>query len=322
MTATAFFRLFSKGATKLRQQCGSHKHPWSIIMRNMCTVQPPKGKRLEGKTALVLGAAMGIGETTARLMAAHGARVFIADVEDASTVAAEIGNGAEYIACDVRNEDEVAAAMDRATMMGGLDVVHHNAGILGGVGPIDETHMDEFDYTLAVNLRGAMLGLKHAARVMKARERGGSIVVTGSVATAVGGLGPHAYTVAKHGMLGLVRSAAVELRQHNIRVNMVSPDGVLTNLFVQANSIYQGVEPNVESAMSTAMEFSPIPGRCLTTLDVANAVLFLASEESSFMTAQNLLVDAGNTILMRNDQARWYKQHFPLVGRAGNRGLP
>ncbi|KAH9317375.1 hypothetical protein KI387_019144, partial [Taxus chinensis] len=280
---------------------------------NIPQIQP---KRMEGKTALITGAATGIGEATARLFAAHGARVVVADVQEAagSKLAAELGNGSEFVRCDVRSEEDVAAAVDRAVAAAEkrvLDVFHYNAGVLGALGPIDEMRMEDFDYTMSVNLRGAVLGVKHAARVMKP-AKGGAILCTGSVASVLGGMGPHGYAVSKTAMVGLVRSAAVELRRFGIRVNMVSPDSVATPILGRA---LEKLELAADSSLAAAEQFvadtSLMGGRSLTTLDLARAALFLASEESGYVSGHNLVVDCGNTVTKPNDTALWYTVTMP-----------
>lgn len=279
--------------------------------------------RLEGKMAIIIGAASGIGETTARLFAAHGARVLIADVQDAQNLAEKLGNGSQFIFCDVKKEDEVAAAVEKGVSMGDgrVDVFHYNAGILGAVGPIDETRMPEFDYTMAVNLRGAFLGVKYAARVMKAAKKG-SIICTGSVGGVVGGLGPHAYTISKTGLVGLVRSASVELRGFGIRVNMISPHSVPTQLLAQARRILDCKPFSMELAEKKVKENSVMPDHWLNTLDVAQAALFLAAEEDSgYISGHDLVVDCGHTVTKPYDSARWYTTHSPLFREAAKTGM-
>ncbi|GLJ55647.1 hypothetical protein SUGI_1195170 [Cryptomeria japonica] len=289
------------------------------IARGFCTKPPQiKPKRMEGKTALIAGAATGIGEATARLFAAHGARVVVADVQEAAgeRVAAELGNGAEFIRLDVRNEDEMAAAVDRAAAVAAgnvLDVFHYNAGILGAMGPINELRMEEFDHTMSVNLRGAVLGIKHAARVMKPANKG-SIVFTGSVASVHGGLGPHCYSISKSAMVGLVRSTAVELRRFGIRVNMVSPDSVATSVLGRA---LEALEITADSSLGSAERYvesiSLLRGHALGVFDVAHAVMFLACEESGYVSGQNLVVDCGNTVSKANDTAPWFTQTLGFI---------
>uniref|UniRef100_A0A0C9QNR5 TSA: Wollemia nobilis Ref_Wollemi_Transcript_15749_1113 transcribed RNA sequence n=1 Tax=Wollemia nobilis TaxID=56998 RepID=A0A0C9QNR5_9CONI len=287
-------------------------------LRGIATnVPPPNPKRLEGKTALITGAATGIGEATARVFAAHGARVVVADVqaEAGARLAAELGNGAAFVRCDVRNEDEVAAAVDKAVAVaatGALDVFYYNAGILGATGPIDALRMDEFDLTMGINLRGAVLGVKHAARVMKPAGKG-SILCTGSVCSVIGGMGPHPYTISKAAMGGLVRSAALELRRFGIRVNMVSPDSVATPIMAHALEMLNLTDGfSMEAAERYVADVSQMGGRCLTSNDVAHAALFLASDECTYISGHNLVVDSANTVANPNENARWYTEHFPL----------
>nr|PNR49428.1 hypothetical protein PHYPA_011324 [Physcomitrium patens] len=186
-----------------------------------------------GKVVVVTGGASGIGEATARLFAKNGAYVVIADIntEGGSQLSSELGSQAQFVHCDVRKERDVASLVDEAVRWKGkLDVYFSNAGFVGALGSIDELNLDDFDETLAVNLRGAVVGIKHATRVMKP-VKSGAIVCTGSTASQMGGLGPHTYCVSKTALKGLVRSTALELRSYGIRVNMVSPDATATPMF-------------------------------------------------------------------------------------------
>jgi NAD(P)-dependent dehydrogenase (short-subunit alcohol dehydrogenase family) len=155
--------------------------------------------RLHDKTVIVTGAASGLGEASARLMAAEGAIVLLADIQDerGQQVAADIGDAAEYQHGDVTSESEVAALVDRVIERHGrLDCMFNNAGIVGAMGPIDEIPLAEYEFTMAVLLRSVFLGSKHAARVMKPRGSG-VILSTSSVAGVHGGLGAHVYAAAK-----------------------------------------------------------------------------------------------------------------------------
>jgi NAD(P)-dependent dehydrogenase (short-subunit alcohol dehydrogenase family) len=196
------------------------------------------------------------------------------------------------VACDVTDEAQVAAAVDAATdHFGRLDLVVANAGIVGIVGPIAETPLDEYDRTMAVLLRGAFATVKHAARALIAQGQGGAIVCTSSVAGLQGGLGPHVYTVAKTGIVGLARAAAAELRQHRIRVNAVAPAAVPTRMTAHAMT---GDPANLDAVTATLGARSPF-GRPPSAQDVAEAVLYLGSDAGSYVTGQVLAIDGGLT---------------------------
>jgi NAD(P)-dependent dehydrogenase (short-subunit alcohol dehydrogenase family) len=250
--------------------------------------------RYEGKVAVITGAASGLGEATARLLVAEGGRVVIADygAERGAAVAASLGDRAVFAHCDVTNEDEVAGAVDLAvTQFGRLDGVMANAGIVGVIGPIADTPMDDWDRTMAVLLRGAFVTVKHAARVLQAQGDGGSIVITSSVAGVQGGLGPHAYTVAKTAIVGLARSAAAELAASAVRVNAVAPGSIPTGMTAH---VMTGDPDNVEAAAKGIGARSPL-GRSGTANDIAEATLYLLSDGGSYVTGQTLVVDAGVT---------------------------
>jgi NAD(P)-dependent dehydrogenase (short-subunit alcohol dehydrogenase family) len=252
------------------------------------------GTRYTGKVALVTGGASGLGEATARLLVAEGGRVVIADYgeERGRKVADSLGDAALFARCDVTVEDDVAAAVDAAVdRWGRLDGAFANAGIVGVVGPISETPMEDFDRTMAVLVRGVFVTVKHAARAMHAAGNGGAIVMTSSIAGVQGGLGPHAYTVAKTGIVGLARSAASELAAHRIRVNAVAPGSIPTGMTAHVMS---GDPDAVEKTAARLGKMSPL-GRSGTADDIAEAVMYLLSDAGSYVTGQTLVVDAGVT---------------------------
>ncbi|MEI6497932.1 MAG: glucose 1-dehydrogenase [Actinomycetota bacterium] len=252
------------------------------------------GTRFEGKVAVITGGASGLGEATARLLVAEGGKVVVADYgeERGKAVADSLGDSAIFVRCDVTVEADVAAAVDAAVAKWGrLDGAFANAGIVGVVGPISETPMDDFDRTMAVLVRGVFVTVKHAARAMQAAGNGGAIVVTSSVAGVQGGLGPHAYTVAKSGVIGLARSAASELAQHRIRVNAVAPGSIPTAMTAHVTT---GNPDDLERTTERIAKQSPL-GRAGHPNDIAEAVLYFMSDAGSYVTGQTIVVDAGQT---------------------------
>ncbi|PNT42174.1 hypothetical protein POPTR_004G200100v4 [Populus trichocarpa] len=249
-------------------------------------------RRLEGKVALITGGARGIGESTARHFFKHGAKVVIADTQDelAHSVCKDLNSeSASFIHCDVTKETDVENAVNTAiSRHGKLDVMFNNAGIVGVVKTnMVDVSMSEFEEVIRVNLVGAFLGTKHAARVMKP-ARQGSIITTSSVCGILGGFASHAYTSSKHGVLGLMRNAAVELGQFGIRVNCVSPYTVATEM---SRNFLKMTDDEIRSG------YSNLKGAILTPEDVAEAALYLASEDSRYVSGHNLVVDGGHTIV-------------------------
>ncbi|CAK9152850.1 unnamed protein product [Ilex paraguariensis] len=251
--------------------------------------------RLEGKVALVTGAASGIGEEAVRLFAENGASIVVADVQDelGHQVIASIGSEkVSYHHCDVRDEKQVEETVNYTLeKYGNLDILFSNAGIIGTLTGILELDLDGFDNTMATNVRGVAATIKHAARAMVARKIRGSIICTTSVAASLGGTGPHAYTISKHALVGLVRTACSELGVYGIRVNCISPFGVATPLSCRAYNL----EPNEVEANSCAL--SNLKDIVLKARHIAEAALFLASDESAYISGHNLAVDGGFTVV-------------------------
>jgi xanthoxin dehydrogenase len=266
---------------------------------------------------IITGGASGIGEATTRLFVANGAHVYIADIDrdKGSRLSEELGERVQYLYCDVRKEEDVAATVDKTIQeKGKLDIYFSNAGFVGALGSIDKLSLADFDETLAVNLRGAVVSIKHAARVMKPVRRG-AIICTGSVASELGGLGPHTYCISKTALKGLVRSTALELRSYGIRVNMVSPDATPTPMFMKVIKDGTGIPMTFEQAKSTMAKKSLILDRPLADLDVANAVLFLASEEAGYISGHNLLLDAAKTVTVPFPAGydHWFAGYAPML---------
>ena len=272
--------------------------------------------RFEGRTVLVTGGASGLGEAMVRLFVAEGGQAVIADVQEdrGAALAAELGDAAVFATTDVTDEAAIAAAVDRAVAhFGSLDAMCNNAGIVGVVGPIADTPMDLYDRTMAILLRGVFAGIKHAARVMIPQGTGGAIVNVASTAGLLGGQGPHVYSAAKAGVVGLTRSAASELGQYGIRVNAVAPGGIPTPLTA---AVTTGNVADVEVTAKALGSRSPL-GRAPTPFDVAETVVFLASEGGSYVSGQTIAIDAGVTS-GTNPGLAFYAQtrHFAGTGEA------
>ncbi len=253
--------------------------------------------RLEGKVAIVTGGASGIGEATVRLFASEGARVVAADVEDerGRRLAEKIGENVIYRHTDVTSEDDVHASVKSAVdTWGRLDVVFNNAGIVGAVGPIEGVKVEDFDRTVRVNLRGCFLGIKHAAPVMKA-QGSGSIINTASTAALQAGFGNHIYSATKAGIAQLTKTVAMELGEAGIRVNCVSPGYIPTPMIGIARSLTRDqAEAKLHVMQEAFKDTQPLRGPIMPE-DIAMAALFLASDDSKFVTGQNLVVDGGVT---------------------------
>ena len=255
--------------------------------------------RLEGKVAIVTGGASGIGEGTIRRFVEEGAKCIIADIQTelAKSLADDLGGDAVPFSLDVADEDQVNACVDFAVKeFGSLDVMFNNAGILGSVGPIAEIERDGWLRTIDVLLSSVFYGIKHAARVMQ--DQGyGSIINTASTAGVRAGLGPHVYTAAKHAVVGLSQSVATELGPYGIRVNVIAPGGTVSGLTAR---LVTGDHQNLGKASKLIGAKNPLK-RAGTPEDIANAVLYLASDEASFTNGAVLVVDAaGESIADRN----------------------
>ena len=253
---------------------------------------------LDGKVAVVTGAASGIGEGTVRRFAEEGARVVIADVQDGpgSHLAEELGPSTSYLHTDVSQEDDVRAAVAHAVdKWGRLDCIFNNAGFGGVAGPIEETDMAGYDGTMAVLLRGVFLGIKHASAVMK-QQRSGSIISTASVAGLQAGFGPHVYSAAKAAVIHLTRSVSVELAPFGVRANAICPGVIVTNIFTASlGAENDGIREAVRGRLGDAFSGMAPMQRAGLPSDIADAAAWLASDQSSYVTGQAITVDGGLT---------------------------
>jgi NAD(P)-dependent dehydrogenase (short-subunit alcohol dehydrogenase family) len=251
--------------------------------------------KLDGKVAVITGAADGIGEASARLFVQEGARAVLADIDDKKglPVANELGHRAIYLHADVTREADIRAAIDLAVReFGRLDCLVNNAGGAGLFGPIQDVPVEAFDQTVALLLRATFIGIKYAAPIMKA-QASGTIINMASVAGFKTGDSDHSYAAAKAGIIQLTRTAAMELGESNIRVNCISPGYVVTGVFQKAAGITrEAYAPRVPRLKELFSTYQPIR-RAGMPEDIARAALWLAGEDSTFVNGANLVVDGG-----------------------------
>ena len=252
--------------------------------------------RFDGKVALVTGGASGIGRATALAMAAEGAVVIIGDREakGAEEAAHQAVGTAEAIALDVTDDDSFAAAIDTIERRHGrLDILFNNAGAGGTPLGIADMEMAAWDATMSLLLRSVALGTRLATPVMT-KGGGGAIVNTASVAALSAGNAPIAYSVAKAGVLHFTKVAAAELARHNIRVNAICPGLILTGIFT-ASYAEQAPElaAEVRDYMTRTAPYAQPLRKPGLPEDVAEVVMFLASDAAAFVTGAHLLVDGG-----------------------------
>jgi len=277
------------------------------------------GERLANRVAVITGGASGIGAATAELFVNEGARVVLGDIQEdeGQAFAEKLGDAAIFIRCDVTSEEDVARLVDAAVdRFGQIDIMFNNAGILGAVGPIETTPAAEWKMSLDILLNGVFYGMKHAAKYMK-KAGSGSIISMSSVAGVTGGLAPHAYTTAKHAVVGLTRNMAAEGGSFGIRANCIAPFSVATPMVAQA---FHGDHTDMDNTLKKLTEESPLKDRPGLAEDVASAALWLASEESGYVSGLTLTVDAGITTGSVAGPPQ-FEQHQPIVFEAGRTGI-
>ncbi|HEV8627962.1 MAG TPA: SDR family oxidoreductase [Acidimicrobiia bacterium] len=242
----------------------------------------------ERRAAVVTGGASGIGRATVERFLVEGWSVVAADLnaENGEALVADLEAAGHkgrivFVRVDISREEDVAATVGAAAdRFGRLDCMVNNAGVGGAFGPITELEVEDWDYTFAVLTRSVLLGIKHAARLMLAGGRPGSIVNTASIAGLGGGAGPQAYSAAKAAVLNLTRTTAVELAPHRIRVNAVNPGAVRTPLAKMAR---------LEDLAGDAQPW-PEVGQ---PAQVASVIYFLAGDDAGFITGESITVDGG-----------------------------
>jgi len=264
---------------------------------------------LDGKIAIVTGGTSGIGEGVAKAFVEEGANVVIAARREEEGRALEKETGVRFVRTDVANEEDVKAMIDRTLeWFGRIDCLVNNAGIPAPMVSIAEIDVATIDAVLAVNVKGVLLGFKHAAPVMVA-QRSGSIVNVSSMAALRGGLSGHVYTASKGAVSALTRSAAAELGEKGVRVNSISPGAIVTGIFGKNAGLKGAKADKVAGVVKERFAtIQPIPRAGLPE-DIARAAVFLASDGSEFITGQDIVVDGGHTAVTRG----W---SFTVAGRA------
>jgi NAD(P)-dependent dehydrogenase (short-subunit alcohol dehydrogenase family) len=248
---------------------------------------------LDGKVVIVTGATSGIGERIAQHFVEEGASVVGAGRRETEGAVLAQRTGAAFLRTDMAVEEEVrrlvAYTLER---FGRLDCMINNAGSSAPVTSIAELDMASFDRVLSVNIRGVVLGMKHAAAAMLPQATG-SIVNIASIAASRGGFTGHAYTASKAAVLGVTRSAATELGERGIRVNTISPGGIVTGIFGKNAGLEGSEADRVSDAVRDVFATLQPIRRAGETLDIAHAAAFLASDMSSFVNGHDFVVDGG-----------------------------
>lgn len=250
--------------------------------------------RVEGKVAVITGGAGGLGKFTAERLLKEGAKVVLVDLfeEHLEKTKAELNAYGEVITvqADVSKEEDVEKYVNAAVeAFGRIDIFFNNAGIVGKIAKLVETNADDFDKVVAVNQRGVFLGMKHVLQVME-KQGSGSIINTSSIDGLGGGLGRVAYSASKHAVVGMTKTAALEVAEKGIRVNSIHPSYAKTQMM---DIVEAGNNPEDPDAVRRELAKTIPLGRYGEAEDIANLVLFLASDESTFITGAQLRVDGG-----------------------------
>lgn len=254
--------------------------------------------RLDGKVALITGAASGIGLGTTELFVSEGASVVAADVQDEKGARLEerFKDRVAYVRCDVTKETEIATACEAAKdRFGGLDILFNNAGISDTMTTFDVIDAEQWDWLFRLLVRGPALGIKHAVPLMRSRG-GGAIINTASIAGLEAGWGPPAYSSAKAAVLHLSRIAAAQLARDRIRVNAICPGLIATSIFGATVGLPREVADQMAAhVQEVGKSFQPVPKAGLPE-DIAQAALYLAADSGAFVTGTHIVVDGGITV--------------------------
>jgi NAD(P)-dependent dehydrogenase (short-subunit alcohol dehydrogenase family) len=256
--------------------------------------------RMNGKVAIVTGGASGIGEAIARMYVREGARVAISDIrdEDGERVAHEIGDACLYAHADVsRSDDMERLVRNTVDCFGSLDVMVNNAGIVFQRKPIVEHTEEDFDRTYAVNLKGVWLGMKHAIPVME-KSGSGSIISIASIDALMGCAGQSAYDATKGGVVQLTRDCAAETAEKRIRANCISPGAILTAMTLSLRPGQTREQALADAASRNPLRHAGVPE------DIVHAAVWLGSDESVYVTGQNIVIDGGATSIRRTGLSR------------------
>ena len=259
------------------------------------------GDRLEGKVAIITGGTSGIGYRTAEIFVAQGARVLIAArSEDVGQALADrLGDSAFFVRTDVTQEDDIRAMIDAAMKRWGqIDCLFNNASGGTAAGPIDELSYTDFSVAMELQIGSVFLGTKYVTPVMK-KQGSGSIINTASIAGIGVGYGPTLYSVGKAAVIHLTKCAAIELAEFGVRVNCISPGGIVTPIFIGGHKDHGMTDEEAARALGriTAVFEEDYPlKRAGKPEDIAYAAVYLASDESPHTTGENLVVDTGITL--------------------------
>lgn len=260
--------------------------------------------RLESKVAVITGATSGIGEGTAERFVAEGARVVLAgrSEEKGRAIAARLGKAATFFRADVTSEKEIAALIEftRKTF-GRLDCLFNNAGTAVSGFRVEELTEKQFEYESRLLVGSIFFGVKHAAPVMRA-QGGGSIINNASIAGMWSGYGPHIYSACKAAVIHLTRSLAMELAKDKIRVNAISPGVIATPIFGRVLGASEERTQETIADVGQALGQYAHLGYAGEPRHIADAAVYLASEESAYVTGHNLVVDGGMTMGLTEPQ--------------------
>ena len=260
--------------------------------------------RLEGQVAVITGATSGIGEGTAQRFVEEGARVVIAgrSEDKGKAIAARLGKQAVFCRADVTRENDIIALIECAKKnFGRLDCLFNNAGTAASGFQVEQITEEQFDYESRLLVGSIIFGAKHAVPVMRA-QGGGTIINNASIAGMLSGYGPHVYSACKAAVIQLTRALAMELAKDRIRVNAISPGVIATPIFGKALGFDEETTNKTVSEVSAILgAYAPLE-RHGVPRDIASAVVYLASDDGSYVTGHNLVVDGGMTIGLKMDQ--------------------